>query len=140
MVVTAVLISLLAFTSAVGFGPTGTGAARNIILGLDLAGGVSITYQAVGDTPTSEEMADTIYKLQRRVEQYSTEATVYQEGNDRINIEIPGVTDANQILEELGSPGSLYFIAQTDADGNENYSYIGQTQDNPTGYVLKKTI
>ncbi len=140
MVVTAVLISLLAFTSAVGFGPTGTGAARNIILGLDLAGGVSITYQAVGDTPTSEEMADTIYKLQRRVEQYSTEATVYQEGNDRINIEIPGVTDANQILEELGSPGSLYFIAQTDADGNENYSYIGQTQDNPTGYVLNKTI
>ncbi len=140
MVVTAVLISLLAFTSAVGFGPTGTGAARNIILGLDLAGGVSITYQVVGDTPTSEEMADTIYKLQRRVEQYSTEATVYQEGNDRINIEIPGVTDANQILEELGSPGSLYFIAQTDADGNENYSYIGQTQDNPTGYVLNKTI
>lgn len=140
MVVTAVLISLLAFTSAVGFGPTGTGAARNIILGLDLAGGVSITYQAVGETPTGEEMADTIYKLQRRVEQYSTEATVYQEGNDRINIEIPGVTDANQILEELGSPGSLYFIAQTDAEGNENYSYIGQTQDNPTGYVLNKTI
>ena len=140
MIVTVLLVGLLAFTSAVGFGPTGTGAARNIILGLDLAGGVSITYKAAGDTPTAEEMADTVYKLQKRVDQYSTEATVYREGNDRINIEIPGVTDANQILEELGSPGSLYFIAQTDQDGNENYSYIGQTPDNPTGYALNKTI
>lgn len=134
MVLTIVLIGFLAFTSAVGFGETGSGSARNITLGLDLAGGVSITYQAVGETPTSEEMADTIYKLQRRVEQYSTEASVYQEGDDRINIEIPGVTDANKILAELGSPGSLYFIAQTDADGNENYSYTS------SGWVLNKTI
>ncbi|MCI7812618.1 MAG: protein translocase subunit SecD [Robinsoniella sp.] len=134
MVLTIVLIGFLAFTSAFGFGETGSGSARNITLGLDLAGGVSITYQAVGETPTSEEMADTIYKLQRRVEQYSTEASVYQEGDDRINIEIPGVTDANKILAELGSPGSLYFIAQTDADGNENYSYTSG------GWVLNKTI
>ena len=56
-------------------------------------------------------MADTIYKLQKRVEQYSSEAQVYKEGTNRINVEIPGVTDANQILEELGKPGSLYFIA-----------------------------
>ena len=66
-------------------------------------------------------MADTIYKLQRRVEGYSTEAVVYQEGEDRINIEIPGVSDATTILEELGKPGSLYFISETDADGNANY-------------------
>ena len=54
-------------------------------------------------------MKDTIYKLQQRVAGYSTEAQVYQEGDDRINIEIPGVTDANKILEELGKPGSLTF-------------------------------
>ena len=47
--------------------------------------------------------------LFRSVEQYSTEASVYQEGNDRINIEIPGVTDANKILDELGKPGALEF-------------------------------
>ena len=35
--------------------------------------------------------------------------SVYQEGSDRINIEIPGVSDANAILEELGKPGSLEF-------------------------------
>lgn len=107
---TVVLTILLAFTTIVGFGPTGTGAARNIITGLDLSGGVSITYRAISDgTPSSEDMKDTIYKLQQRVAGYSTEAQVYQEGDDRINIEIPGVSDANKILEELGKPGSLSF-------------------------------
>lgn len=105
-----IILGLLAFTTTVGFGPTGTGSARNIKTGLDLSGGVSITYQAVGDeTPSEEDMKDTIYKLQQRVSQYSTEAQVYQEGSNRINIEIPGVTDANKILEELGKPGSLQF-------------------------------
>ncbi len=117
VIVMALFLGLLTFTAAVGFGPTGTGSAKNITTGLDLAGGVSITYQAIGEgTPSSEDMADTIYKLQQRVEQYSTEAQVYQEGDDRINIEIPGVTDANKILEELGKPGSLQF---TLADGSE---------------------
>ena len=93
------------------------GSAANIKQGLDLAGGVSITYEVVGEEePSAEDMADTIYKLQKRVENYSTEAQVYQEGTDRINIEIPGVTDANAILEELGKPGSLVFL---DKDGNE---------------------
>lgn len=136
LILTAVLIGLLAFTSAVGFGPTGTGAARNIKTGLDLSGGVSITYKAKG-SPSAEDMSDTKYKLQQRVEQYSEESQVYLEGDDRISIEIPGVTDANAILEELGTPGSLYFIAQTDADGNENYSLTGNGK---TGYSLNKSI
>ena len=53
---------------------------------------------------------------QKRVENYSTEAIVYQEGSDRISIEIPGVTDANAILQgAIPAPGTLYFIAQTTA-------------------------
>ena len=96
-----------------GVGTEKAGAAENIKLGLDLAGGVSITYQAEGDEePSKEDMSDTIYKLQQRVEKYSTEAQVYQEGENRINIEIPGVNDANAVLEELGKPGSLYFIRE----------------------------
>ena len=113
VVIIGLFLGLLTFTTAVGFGPTGTGAARNITLGLDLSGGVSIAYQAVGDeVPSEEDMADTIYKLQQRVDGYSTEAQVYQEGDNRINIEIPGVSDANKILEELGKPGSLQFIQE----------------------------
>lgn len=110
LLLTVVLTGLLLFTAAVGWGEGKTGAAENIKLGLDLAGGVSITYEAVEEgTPSAEDMSDTIYKLQKRVEMYSTEAEVYQEGADRINIEIPGVTDANSILAELGKPGSLQF-------------------------------
>lgn len=140
LVVAAALIVLLGFTTMVGFGKSHTGAMENIKLGLDLAGGVSITYQVKDDNPTAEEMSDTIYKLQKRVEQYSTESSVYQEGNDRINIEIPGVSDANEILDELGQPGSLYFIAQTGSDGSANYSAVSSTGDMAKDYKLNKTI
>ena len=110
LVLLAVITIFLAYTVTIGIGKTGTGAMRNIILGLDLSGGVSITYEASGDEdPSAEDMSDTIYKLQQRVQGYSTEALVYQEGSNRINIEIPGVSDANAILEELGKPGSLEF-------------------------------
>ena len=106
----AVITIFMAYTVTIGIGKTGMGAMRNIILGLDLSGGVSITYEASGDEePSAEDMSDTIYKLQQRVQGYSTEAQVYQEGSNRINIEIPGVSDANAILEELGKPGSLEF-------------------------------
>ena len=110
------LLGLLVLLFAVGlFGFFGYDTMDDIKLGLDLAGGVSITYQAVEENPSSEEMSDTIYKLQQRVQNYSTEAEVYQEGSNRINIDIPGVSDANAILEELGKPGSLIFV---DESGN----------------------
>jgi len=131
----------LGYVALVGIGPTKTGSAGNIKQGLDLAGGVSITYQVVGEEePSSEDMADTIYKLQKRVEGYSTEAQVYQEGTDRINIEIPGVSDANEILQELGQPGSLYFISETDDAGNMNYSIVGIDENGKYVYTLNKTI
>ena len=135
LLIVIVLTVAFAFMVVYGVGKDKVGAASEIKLGLDLAGGVSITYEAVGDEkPSSADMDDTIYKLQRRVEGYSTEAQVYKEGENRINIEIPGVQDANQILQELGRPGTLYFINQTDDEGNLNYSYSG------SGYVLSKTI
>jgi len=141
-----ILLLLIGVTYVDFFGidAEGTGSASDISLGLDLAGGVSITYQVVGDeTPDATDMSDTIAKLQKRVEGYSTEAIVYQEGTDRINIEIPGVSDANAILQELGRPGALYFVAETDPQGNENYTL--QYVQNPDGsmgygYVMNKTI
>ena len=144
LIVYVLILGLLGYTAVFGVGSDQSGAAKSIKLGLDLAGGVSITYQVVGDeNPSAEDMSDTIYKLQQRVDGYSTEAQVYQEGSDRINIEIPGVTDANAILEELGKPGSLYFIAQTDSEGNNNYEigYGIDAEGNLTPqYQLTKTI
>ena len=144
LIVYVLILGLLGYTAVFGVGSDRSGSASSIKLGLDLAGGVSITYQVVGDeNPSAEDMNDTIYKLQQRVQNYSTEAQVYQEGADRINIEIPGVTDANAILEELGKPGSLYFISQTDSEGNQNYTG-GLTVDADGNlvpqYVLNKTI
>ena len=53
------LIGLLVLLFAVGlFGFFGYDTMDDIKLGLDLAGGVSITYQAVDENPTSEEMSD----------------------------------------------------------------------------------
>lgn len=99
----AVLLVLagLSYYASIILSSTGKGEDKNIKLGLDLAGGVSITYQVESENPTSEQMKDTIYKLQKRVEGYSTEASVYQEGDDRITVEIPGVKDANKIWTNL---------------------------------------
>ena len=136
LLLTVLCTAFLCYTAGVGFVPGKTGSARNINTGLDLSGGVSITYQTKEANPSSEDLADTRYKLQKRVEQYSTEAQVYLEGDNRINVEIPGVTDANAILEELGKPGSLCFIEQEDADGNANFEYSSEEN----GYVLTRTL
>ena len=122
----------------------GTASAEEITLGLDLAGGVSITYQVVGDEePSKTDMSDTVEKLKNRVYNYSTEALVYPVGSNRISIEIPGVNDANAILEELGRPGALYFIYQKGPDGTDNYTQSYETDENGNYYVsytLNKTI
>ncbi len=109
------VVAGLFYTALMGLGDDGSGSLSDIKLGLDLAGGVSITYQTVDENPSETDMQDTIYKLQLRVAGYSNEAEVYQEGSDRINVDIPGVSDANAILEELGQPGTLSF---QDPEGN----------------------
>ena len=141
------LLSLLAILIClVVFGFFGYDTMDDIKLGLDLAGGVSITYQAVDENPTAEAMSDTIYKLQQRVQNYSTEAEVYQEGSNRINIDIPGVSDANAILEELGKPGSLIFVDESGATlltGDQVASAKAGIQEQQNGlkqYVVSLTF
>ena len=112
-IIVAVLLVGLVLTAFFGLNGKGYGSTYDIDLGLDLAGGVSITYQIKEDNFTSQDVEDTIYKLQKRVEGKSTESQVYKEGDNRITVEIPGVTDANEILKELGTPGSLEFLDST---------------------------
>ncbi|MDD6221282.1 MAG: protein translocase subunit SecD [Lachnospiraceae bacterium] len=103
----------LSVVSLVGIGSDGTGSVSAIRRGLDLAGGVSVTYEVQDENPSAQDMEDTIYKLQKRVEGDSTESQVYQSGSNRITVEIPGVTNADEILQELGTPGSLEFLDST---------------------------
>ena len=123
-----VIIAAIAFcgyTTLVGLGAAHKGSAQNIRLGLDLAGGVSITYAAVKDTPTDTEMKDTIQKMQQRAEVYSTESSVVQQGDKRIEVDIPGVADAEEVLKSLGKEGSLDFVSEDDVkvekDGTVTY-------------------
>lgn len=128
------------------------GSAKNIILGLDLEGGVSITFEAKGN-PTDEEMEDTVYKLQLRASEYSTESQVYREGDKRITVEIPGADNAAEILESLGNPGSLEFIQAfgekdekvwftgTDVADAEAVAYQDQNDlTSGVSYVVKLTL
>ena len=147
LIIIAALTVLLGYTTIVGWGPTGTGAMRNIKTGLDLSGGVSITYQTVEDNPAQEDIDDTIYKLQQRVDSYSTEASVYQQGTNRICVEIPGVSDADAIIESLGKPGTLSFLDTSYEEvlsGTDVKSAEGVTQVNSvTGareYVVELTF
>ena len=98
----------------VGVGEGHWGSAKNIRLGLDLAGGVSVTYEATKDNPTAQEMSDTVYKMQKRVENESTEASVYQEGKNRVTVDVPDVDDPQAVLDKLGKAGALEFVLYTD--------------------------
>ena len=89
-----------------------------ISLGLDLRGGVYTVYQAEddGSEDFDSKMNSTVNILTSRLtRQGFTEATVTRQGNDRIRVEIPNVTDPNEILRIIGSPAQLYF---KDEDGN----------------------
>ena len=109
-----VAIAALGYVAIVGVGEQHKGTAEHIRLGLDLAGGVSVTYQAVKDNPSSTEMSDTIYKMQMRVEGLGEEPVVYQEGSDKITVDIPGATDAEEVLNKLGKAGYIAFVNSED--------------------------
>ena len=116
IIVILAVIALCSFTTLVGFTKAHKGSARNIKLGLDLAGGVSITYDVVGDKPTDAELKDTVTMMQKRAEVHSTESSVVTDEKGRIVIDIPGVDDAEKVLSDLGKEGSLDFVAQDDMD------------------------
>ncbi|MBR6395425.1 MAG: protein translocase subunit SecD [Lachnospiraceae bacterium] len=124
-------VAVLAVVILVAVGVFGKfGSASGIKLGLDLAGGVSITYEAVKDDVSQEEMADTVYKMQQRADNYSTESSVVKEGDRRIVIDIPGVTDSNRILEELGKAGSIQFVpVEGNISGSEGEYTLNYTVD-----------
>ena len=109
-----ILLLILAILCGLGYYAADVAKATNtkedgITLGLDLSGGVSITYEIADEKFSQTDVDDTIATLEERIEEVAmtTEYAVYQVGDDRITVEIPGVFDANKVLEELGTPGAL---------------------------------
>lgn len=139
------VISLIAFAAVFaflltmvlrGFGYDHTGAWYKFGKGLDLQGGVSITYQVDGEAPSAQDMEDTIMKLQARVVEFSTESQVYQEGSDRIVVEIPGQDDPEVVLKELGNPGTLIFCLDSEKpEGEDSFIMKGDLITNAVAGV-----
>ena len=89
-----------------------------ISLGLDLRGGVYTVYQATDSAQADfdAKMDSTVSILGSRLtRQGFTEATVTRQGGDRVRVEIPNVSDPNEILRIIGTPAQLYFV---DESGN----------------------
>lgn len=125
------------YMAIAGVGQNESGKTANVPLGLDLQGGLSVTYEIQDEKPTSDEIKATVDKLQRRVDAYSSEGEVYQEGNDRITVEIPLNTekvDAHDVLDELGQPGQLLFL------DSENYTIWQQNQNNGTSDAYEAVL
>ena len=123
LVAIALIFAVGLYTVLYGLG--GYGSAKNIILGLDVRGGVSITYEVTDETFTPEDFADTKAKLEDRANALSTEAEVYVEGDRRIVVNIPGETDAEKTLNRLGQPGTIEFYTIED-DGSEKVCVTGE--------------
>ncbi|MCM1271999.1 MAG: protein translocase subunit SecD [Clostridium sp.] len=129
-----IFLALLAggiYMAAYGVGGNEAGKAANIPLGLDLQGGLSVTYRIVTPGASEEQINATVDKLQRRVDTYSSEGEVYPEGDDRITVEVPikdaEKMDAYAILEELGQPGTLEFLDSENFElwaAGEEYEYV----------------
>jgi len=123
LIIFVLLVAGMVYTIIFGLGSEKAGRAEDIILGLDLRGGVSVTYEIVEDDATDAAIAATQDKLQRRVDNYSTDGEVYREGSNRLTVEIPVDTskyDPNEILDSLGRPGTLEFIDSENIDGFYN--------------------
>ncbi len=85
---------------------------EGISQGLDLRGGVSAVYEAQdeGQSDFASLLSGTMAVLRNRLtNQGFTEATVTQQGTDRIRVEIPDVDDPNEILNIIGQPAHLEF-------------------------------
>ncbi len=89
-------------------------------LGLDIKGGVAVVYQGQKGNETEKEfdklMSEAKSVLGRRVDSIGlTEPVIVREGKDRIRIELPGVDNVNEAVENIGKTAILAFY-QVDKD------------------------
>ncbi len=113
MLIVAVALSAISYR---GIGSKKALSVHRIEQGLDLSGGVDIVYEADKETVTDAEMQAAISLLQGRLDWNGwTEAEVAREGDKRIRVQIPGVEDAEEAIQQIGQTAQLSFV---DEDGN----------------------
>ncbi|MBS4960805.1 MAG: protein translocase subunit SecD [Clostridiales bacterium] len=119
-VVSLVLILLVTFglacASYMGIGENHVLGVQNIKQGLDLSGGVHIVYEADQQTVTDDEMISAISLIRGRLDRKGyTEAEVSRQGEKRISVDIPGVDNPEDAINEIGQTAQLTF---QDMEGN----------------------
>ena len=110
-------ISLLVGFVAIPLPALGSNSAARTLetkLGLDLRGGLRIEYQVLpdqGKIPTQADLSVLRQVIVNRIDKSGVaEPQVVVQGNDRIIVEMPGVTNADQIRQLVGTTGRLDFI------------------------------
>lgn len=110
------LIGLLGYAAVAGFpwfyGKYILGAKQAIRYGLDLKGGVTITYQPAGNIKPTSQQLDTVKRTMRTrldVRNY-LDANVTTSSSNRIIVEIPNLTDPQAAVNELGKTALLELI------------------------------
>ncbi len=96
-------------------------------LGLDLQGGIHMVYQAdlsgVEPGTESEAIDGAVAVIERRINVLGvTEPVIQKQGEDRIVVELPGVSEAEKAKSLIGQTALLEFREQeVDADGNTTW-------------------
>src|SRR3954464_9940925 len=82
-------------------------------LGLDLKGGVSLTYQAkptVQSGVTSDAIDRTLDIMRERVDQLGvSEPEIQRSGSDQIDVSLPDVKNADEAANQVGTTAQMYF-------------------------------
>ena len=116
LLLTLIVAVALSAISYKGIGSKKALSVHRIEQGLDLSGGVDIVYEADQKSVTDDEMKAAISLLQGRLDWKGwTEAEVAREGDKRIRVQIPGVEDAEEAIQEIGQTAQLSFA---DEEGN----------------------
>ena len=127
-IISIAVVLFLGYVVMFGVGGRHTGSAQNVTQGLDLMGGTSVSYQ-VDDSKTKSftatDLEDTRLKLENRVHTFSSEATAYKEGEDRITVDIPGEYDADAVFQ----------LMMNDKKADHDHISIVQVDEIGNGYV-----
>lgn len=111
-----VIFSLLVISILVTVALTGQQVANRITLGLDLQGGFEVLYEAEplekGQKITASTLNDAAQAVSRRIDVLGvSEPQITVEGEDRIRVQLAGVTDPDKARDILGKPAVLTFRA-----------------------------
>lgn len=144
-ILTVVIIAVIIFGAVVSF--TGIGSVKKLKdqmkYGLDINGGVYVLMQAETKAKGKDKAAlmdQTKSVLENRVNAMGiSEASVAVEGSDKIRVEMPGVSNADQAIRQIGKTAQLRFLLADGTlvmNGNEVKNAGFSTDQDHGGYKI----